>query len=390
MVIAEMIATGDLARLTRPGLELDLQPAGRASRACPSTKASASAMSCCTSRASSSPTCSTRTATTEMRRLDNGAGLAAAVDRRHAVAARRRLRGRAPRGARSLPHVRQRPRLGAAAGGGGAQRPDRGSGGREGAERHAGAHAAHDRSLSARADERFRRPRQPAAPAVDGSRPGRCWPRRCPSDAIIVARSMGAAELLDYPRDKLRGLVLEDGAVTSHVVIVARAMGIPVAGQVKGAVSMAENGDAIIVDGEDGTRASAAAARPRGRLCRKGALPGAPAGALPRTAQQAGRHQGRHRHRPADECRPGRRPAAACRSGRQRHRPVPHRAAVHGRLDLPARRGAGAALPRRARRGARQAGHLPHHRHRRRQGAALFQERHDTRRTRRSAGGRSG
>jgi phosphotransferase system enzyme I (PtsP) len=74
-----------------------------------------------------------------------------------------------------------------------------------------------------------------------------------PKDAIIVARSMGAAELLDYPRDKLRGLVLEDGAATSHVVIVARAMGIPVAGQVKGAVSMAENGDAAIVDGEDGT-----------------------------------------------------------------------------------------------------------------------------------------
>ena len=73
-----------------------------------------------------------------------------------------------------------------------------------------------------------------------------------PKDAIIVARSMGAAELLDYPRDKLRGLVLEDGAATSHVVIVARAMGIPVAGQMKGAVSMAENGDPIIVDGEEG------------------------------------------------------------------------------------------------------------------------------------------
>jgi phosphotransferase system enzyme I (PtsP) len=73
-----------------------------------------------------------------------------------------------------------------------------------------------------------------------------------PKDAIIVARSMGAAELLDYPRDKLRGLVLEDGAATSHVVIVARAMGIPVAGQMKGAVSMSENGDPIIVDGEEG------------------------------------------------------------------------------------------------------------------------------------------
>ncbi len=74
-----------------------------------------------------------------------------------------------------------------------------------------------------------------------------------PRDSIIVARSMGAAELLDYPRERLRGLVLEEGAVTSHVVIVARAMGIPVAGQVKGVVSMSENGDPIIIDGDDGS-----------------------------------------------------------------------------------------------------------------------------------------
>ncbi|MGN6765499.1 MAG: phosphoenolpyruvate-utilizing N-terminal domain-containing protein, partial [Rhizobiaceae bacterium] len=73
-----------------------------------------------------------------------------------------------------------------------------------------------------------------------------------PKEAIIVARSMGAAELLDYPRERLRGLVLEDGAITSHIVIVARAVGSPVAGQVTGAVSMAENGDAIIVDGDAG------------------------------------------------------------------------------------------------------------------------------------------
>ncbi|UIJ74014.1 phosphoenolpyruvate--protein phosphotransferase [Aurantimonas sp. HBX-1] len=71
-------------------------------------------------------------------------------------------------------------------------------------------------------------------------------------DAVIVARSMGAAELLDYRRDMIRGLVLEEGAATSHVVIVARALGIPVVGQVKGAVSMSENRDLIIVDGEDG------------------------------------------------------------------------------------------------------------------------------------------
>lgn len=73
-----------------------------------------------------------------------------------------------------------------------------------------------------------------------------------PNDAIVFARAMGAAELLDYPRANLRGLVLEEGAVTSHVVIVARAMGIAVVGQATGAVALAENGDPVIIDGDDG------------------------------------------------------------------------------------------------------------------------------------------
>ncbi|KEQ02549.1 MAG: phosphoenolpyruvate--protein phosphotransferase [Alphaproteobacteria bacterium] len=81
---------------------------------------------------------------------------------------------------------------------------------------------------------------------------GRAMGEGLPTDAIIFARAMGAAELLDYPRDHLRGLVLEDGAVTSHVVIVARAMGIPVVGQAAGAVALAENGDTVIIDGDDG------------------------------------------------------------------------------------------------------------------------------------------
>ncbi|MBD9374972.1 phosphoenolpyruvate--protein phosphotransferase [Rhizobium sp. ARZ01] len=72
-----------------------------------------------------------------------------------------------------------------------------------------------------------------------------------PNDAIVVARAMGAAELLDYPRENVRGLVLEEGAVTSHVVIVARAMGIPVVGQAAGAVALAENNDAVIIDGDE-------------------------------------------------------------------------------------------------------------------------------------------
>lgn len=70
-----------------------------------------------------------------------------------------------------------------------------------------------------------------------------------PRDAIIVARNMGAAELLDYDRERIRGLVLEEGGPTSHVTIVARALGIASVGRAHSIVSLVENGDAIIVDG---------------------------------------------------------------------------------------------------------------------------------------------
>jgi phosphotransferase system enzyme I (PtsP) len=73
-----------------------------------------------------------------------------------------------------------------------------------------------------------------------------------PGDCIVVARNMGAAELLDYRSENLRGLALEEGASTSHVVIVARALGIPVVGGVHNVVALAESGNAIIVDGEEG------------------------------------------------------------------------------------------------------------------------------------------
>ena len=73
-----------------------------------------------------------------------------------------------------------------------------------------------------------------------------------PDNAIIVARSMGAAALLEYDRAKLRGLVLEDGGALSHVAIVARALGIPAVGQVANIVDFVEEGDSIIVDGAAG------------------------------------------------------------------------------------------------------------------------------------------
>jgi phosphotransferase system, enzyme I, PtsP len=73
-----------------------------------------------------------------------------------------------------------------------------------------------------------------------------------PPEFILVARSMGPAELLDYAHRRVRGLVLEEGSPTAHVAIVARAFDIPVVGRVEDATSRIEPGDTVIVDGEHG------------------------------------------------------------------------------------------------------------------------------------------
>ena len=73
-----------------------------------------------------------------------------------------------------------------------------------------------------------------------------------PDNAILVARTMGPAALLEYDRGHLRGLVLEDGGASSHVAIVARSLGIPCVGQVANITDLVGEGDAIIIDGDTG------------------------------------------------------------------------------------------------------------------------------------------
>jgi phosphotransferase system enzyme I (PtsP) len=75
--------------------------------------------------------------------------------------------------------------------------------------------------------------------------------RVLPPDAILVARAMGPAELLDYGRE-IAAVVLEDAGATSHVAIVARAMGLPLVSSIVGVVDAARPGDRIVVDGESG------------------------------------------------------------------------------------------------------------------------------------------
>jgi phosphotransferase system enzyme I (PtsP) len=73
-----------------------------------------------------------------------------------------------------------------------------------------------------------------------------------PHDAVLVARSMGPADLLDYDREHLRGMVLEDSGRQSHVAIVARALGIAAVGDARGVMDRVDQGNPIIVDAESG------------------------------------------------------------------------------------------------------------------------------------------
>ena len=76
--------------------------------------------------------------------------------------------------------------------------------------------------------------------------------RRGEGDTILVARTLGPAELLDYDTRSLKALVLEEGSATAHAAIVARALGLPVVGHVRGLLDKVEAGDTMLVDGDNG------------------------------------------------------------------------------------------------------------------------------------------
>ena len=246
-----------------------------------------------------------------------------------------------------------------------------------------------DRPVPARAAARPRRPRQPAAAAADrrrrdsvgGELPERRDPRRPQHGRGRTARLR--------PHASVRGLVLEEGAVDEP------------------------RGDRRARAGHSGRRpgrrASWRCRRTATRSSSTARRRGAPA---PRAGRRSAPTRTRCGSEPA-----GRRSIARCaksaghprrqggstlqmnagllvdlphlhESGRRGHRPVPHRAAIHDRLEHAAAEEQEALLPQRAEAGGRAAGDVPHPRHRRRQGAALFPQ-HRRRRTRRWAGGRS-
>jgi phosphotransferase system enzyme I (PtsP) len=73
------------------------------------------------------------------------------------------------------------------------------------------------------------------------------------NDAVLIARNLGPAELLEYDRRRLKAVVLEEGSLTSHMTIVARAIGVPVIGRLHDIRHSVDEGDQILVDGDNGS-----------------------------------------------------------------------------------------------------------------------------------------
>lgn len=76
--------------------------------------------------------------------------------------------------------------------------------------------------------------------------------RSIPDNAILVARDLGPADLLEYDRERLKGILLEEGSASNHAAIVARALQIPCVGRLQNLRDRVSQGDTVIVDGETG------------------------------------------------------------------------------------------------------------------------------------------
>ena len=190
-------------------------------------------------------------------------------------------------------------------------------------------------------------------------------------DTVLVARNLGPAELLEYDRRRLKAVLLEEGSLTSHMTIVARAIGVPVIGRLHDIRHSVEEGETILVDGDNGSVIVRPTRPAHDRLrAAHGAEPEAPrrVRGRPDASRQDPRRRPGQRH---GQCRPRRGCGDAPDDRRRRDRPVPHRVPVPGLGDPSRPRAAAAALHQGARGRGRPSGRVPHRRHRRRQGASL-------------------
>jgi phosphotransferase system enzyme I (PtsP) len=70
--------------------------------------------------------------------------------------------------------------------------------------------------------------------------------------AILIARRLGPAQLLEWHARGVAGVAIEEGSAGGHAAILARALGLPAVGGARGVVEAASTGDEVVLDGEEG------------------------------------------------------------------------------------------------------------------------------------------
>lgn len=70
--------------------------------------------------------------------------------------------------------------------------------------------------------------------------------------SIVVARNFTASEVVQIDRDRVLGVVSQEGTMASHAVIMARNWGVPAVIDVPNVLDVVETGDMMIVDGSEG------------------------------------------------------------------------------------------------------------------------------------------
>ena len=80
---------------------------------------------------------------------------------------------------------------------------------------------------------------------------GRTAETPVPPGAILLARRLGPAELLDWHARGISGLVIEEASAGGHAAIMARALSLPMLGGARGVVDAAEPGDEAVLDADE-------------------------------------------------------------------------------------------------------------------------------------------
>src|SRR3989442_2153598 len=71
--------------------------------------------------------------------------------------------------------------------------------------------------------------------------------------SIVVARDLAPSQTAGLDRTLVLGFATEQGSATAHTAILARALGLPAVVGIAGLVEAVEDGQAVLLDGDEGT-----------------------------------------------------------------------------------------------------------------------------------------